>query len=207
MVTAFTLAHSITLSIAALGLVSLPARLVESVIAASVVMAALNNLYPLVTRRLWMVAFGFGLVHGFGFASVLAGLGLPQDALLLALLGFNLGVEAGQLAIALAIMPIAFWLRQSWLYERVALQLGSLVIGALASLWLSSAPSASRSWSPTPQNSAARSIIGWITSSGQRRRSVSAKRTWTRTRPGNSSCSAGHSGHQSGASRLSSAPK
>ena len=63
-------------------------------------------------------------------------LGLPQDALLLALLGFNLGVEVGQLAIVAAIMPVAFWLRQSWLYERVALQLGSLVIGALASLWL-----------------------------------------------------------------------
>jgi HupE / UreJ protein len=69
--------------------------------------------HPLITRRIWLVAFGFGLVDGFGFASVLAGLGLPQDALLLALFGFNLGIEAGQLAIVLAIMPIAFWLRQS----------------------------------------------------------------------------------------------
>jgi hypothetical protein len=135
-VTAFTLAHSITLSLATLGVIELPSRLVESAIAASVVFAALNNLYPIVTRRVWLVAFGFGLVHGFGFASVLADLGLPQHALLLALFGFNLGVEAGQLAIVLAVMPIAFWLRGSWLYERVALQAGSLVIGALASLWL-----------------------------------------------------------------------
>ena len=80
-VTAFTAAHSITLSLAALGLISLPSRLVESVIAASVVLAAANNLKPLVEHRRWMVAFGFGLIHGFGFASVLAELGLPQETL------------------------------------------------------------------------------------------------------------------------------
>ena len=98
-VTAFTLAHSITLTLAALGVIELPSRLVESVIAASIVVAALNNIRPRVFERLWMVAFGFGLVHGFGFASVLADLGLPRDALLLALVGFNVGVELGQLAI------------------------------------------------------------------------------------------------------------
>ena len=135
-VTAFTLAHSITLSLAALGVVSLPSRLIESVIAASVVVAALNNLYPVITRKVRLVAFGFGLVHGFGFASVLGDLGLPQDALLLALFGFNLGVELGQLAIVAAFMPLAFALRQSWLYRRVALQAGSLVIAAIAMLWL-----------------------------------------------------------------------
>jgi HupE / UreJ protein len=135
-VTAFTLAHSITLSLAALGVLSLPSRLIESVIAASVVVAALNNLYPVITRKVWLVAFGFGLVHGFGFASVLADLGLPQDALLLALFGFNLGVELGQLAIVAAFMPLAFALRQSWLYRRVALQAGSVVIAAIAMLWL-----------------------------------------------------------------------
>jgi hypothetical protein len=135
-VTAFTLAHSITLSLATFGVVALPSRLVESAIAASLVVAALNNLCPLVTRRTWLVAFGFGLVHGFGFASVLADLGLPPQALLRALFGFNLGVEAGQLALVLAIMPAAFWLRLSWLYERIALQAGSLAIGAIASLWL-----------------------------------------------------------------------
>jgi hypothetical protein len=92
--------------LATLGWWTLPSRLVEAAIAASVVLAALNNVWPLIFQgRRWMVAFGFGLVHGFGFASVLADLGLPQDALLLALLGFNLGVEAGQLAIVAAFLP------------------------------------------------------------------------------------------------------
>ena len=80
-VTAFTVAHSLTLSLAALGLVRLPSRFVESAIALSVVLAALNNLWPLVDGRRWVVAFGFGLLHGFGFASVLADLGLPPGAL------------------------------------------------------------------------------------------------------------------------------
>jgi HupE / UreJ protein len=134
-VTAFTVAHSITLSLAVLGLIDLPSRFVESVIAASVVVAALNNLRPLVTRRLWMVAFGFGLVHGFGFASVLADLGLPRGALALALVGFNVGVELGQLAIVLAILPLAFALRRTGFYRRWVMVGGSLAIAALAAVW------------------------------------------------------------------------
>src|SRR5260221_198986 len=94
-VTSFTVAHSITLSLAALGVISLPSRLVESAIATSVVLAALNNVFPLVHGRRWMVAFAFGLIHGFGFASVLRDLSLPHGALLIALVGFNLGVEVG----------------------------------------------------------------------------------------------------------------
>ncbi|HET6376754.1 MAG TPA: HupE/UreJ family protein, partial [Methylocella sp.] len=92
-VTAFTAAHSITLSLATLKIITLPARVSESAIALSVAVAALNNLHPLIRRRQWIVAFCFGLVHGFGFANVLADLGLPQGALALALVGFNLGVE------------------------------------------------------------------------------------------------------------------
>jgi hypothetical protein len=134
-VTAFTVAHSITLSLAALGLVSLPSRLVESSIAASVVLAALNNVWPLFHGRRWMVAFVFGLIHGFGFASVLADLGLPQGALALALLGFNLGVELGQLAIVAAFLPTAYVLRRSAFYRRVVLLGGSLAIAALAAVW------------------------------------------------------------------------
>jgi hypothetical protein len=134
-VTAFTLAHSITLSLATLGWVALPSRLVESTIAASVVLAALNNVWPLFQGRRWAVAFGFGLVHGFGFASVLADLGLPRDALALALVGFNLGVEAGQLAIVAAFLPLAFALRRSAFYRRVVLWGGSLAIAALAAVW------------------------------------------------------------------------
>jgi HupE / UreJ protein len=134
-VTAFTVAHSITLSLATLGLVSLPSRLVESAIAFSVVLAALNNVWPVFHGRRWTVAFVFGLVHGFGFASVLAELGLPQGALALALLGFNLGVEAGQLAIVVAFLVMAFPMRRSVFYRQVVLRGGSLLIAALAAAW------------------------------------------------------------------------
>ncbi len=135
-VTAFTVAHSITLSLAALGVIALPTRLTESAIALSVVLAALNNIFPLFQGRRWMVAFGFGLIHGFGFASVLADLGLPRDALLLALVGFNLGVEAGQLTIVAVFLPLAFVLRRSWFYQRVVLVGGSALICVLAGIWL-----------------------------------------------------------------------
>ena len=136
MVTAFTLAHSITLSLAALGVISLPSRLVESAIAASVVLAALNNVYPLVYQGRWIVAFCFGLIHGFGFASVLADLGLPQGSLLLALVAFNIGVELGQLAIVASFLPIAYGLRCTRLYRRVILVGGPLIVAAIAMFWL-----------------------------------------------------------------------
>lgn len=135
-VTAFTVAHSITLAAAALGVVSLPTRLVESAIAFSVVLAALNNLRPVVSRGRWIVAFGFGLVHGFGFASVLAELGLPREGLLLALVGFNLGVEAGQLAVVAAFLPLAYALRGTWVYRRLILIGGSALIAVIAALWM-----------------------------------------------------------------------
>ncbi len=135
-VTAFTLAHSITLSLATLGWVSLPSRVVESAIAASVVLAALNNVWPVFQGRRWLVAFCFGLIHGFGFASVLADLGLPQEALLLALVGFNLGVECGQLAIVGVFLPLAYSLRTHWVYQRLIFIGGSLAIATLAAVWL-----------------------------------------------------------------------
>jgi hypothetical protein len=135
-VTSFTIAHSITLSLAALSVISLPSRLVESTIALSVVLAALNNLWPLVAERRWAVAFAFGLIHGFGFASVLADLGLPQGTLLLALVGFNLGVEVGQLAIVTAFLPLAYALRGSWFYRRLVFTGGSAAIALVASVWL-----------------------------------------------------------------------
>ncbi len=135
-VTAFTIAHSITLSAAALSVVSLPSRWVETAIAFSVLAAALNNLWPLVQGRRWVVAFVFGLIHGFGFASVLSDLGLPQDALLLALVGFNLGVEAGQLLIVALFLPLAFGARRTLLYRRVVLGAGSAVIACVALAWM-----------------------------------------------------------------------
>ena len=135
-VTAFTLAHSITLSLASLHIISLPSRLVESLIAASVIFAALNNLRGTVEGRRWVMAFVFGLVHGFGFASVLADLGLPQGALVLALVGFNAGVEVGQLTIVAVFLPLAFWLRGTRFYRVGVLIGGSLLVALLASWWL-----------------------------------------------------------------------
>jgi hypothetical protein len=135
-VTAFTVAHSITLALAALSVVELPSRLVESVIAASVVLAALNNVWPVVRRGRWLIAFVFGLVHGFGFASVLADLGLPREHLLVALLGFNLGVEAGQLAIVSLFLPLAYAIRDTWAYRRAVVVGGSAAIALLAAVWM-----------------------------------------------------------------------
>jgi len=83
-----------------------------------------------------MMAFGFGLIHGFGFASVLAELGLPQDALVLSLVGFNLGVEAGQLAIVAAVLPLTFALRHTAFYRRGVLVGGSVLTMVLALVWL-----------------------------------------------------------------------
>jgi hypothetical protein len=135
-VTAFTVAHSLTLSLAALDVVRLPSRLVESTIAASVGLAGLGNLFPMVTRQRWIVAFGFGLIHGFGFAAVLTDLGLPEDSLLLSLISFNLGVELGQLAIVSAFLPLAYAIRRSWSYPRLVLTGGSLAVVAIALVWL-----------------------------------------------------------------------
>jgi hypothetical protein len=135
-VSAFTLAHSITLSLAALGVVRLPTRLTESVIAASIIVAALNNVFPRVTEGRWRIAFAFGLLHGFGFASVLADMGLPTGARLVSLVGFNLGVEVGQLAVVLAVMPMVYWSRQTLFYRRTVMPWGSTAIAALAAVWL-----------------------------------------------------------------------
>ncbi len=134
-VTAFTVAHSLTLSLAALDVVRLPSRLVESTIAASVVLAGLGNLYPMMTNRRWAIAFGFGLIHGFGFAAVLTDLGLPHDSLLLSLVSFNVGVEIGQLAIVAAFLPLAYLNRRSWTYPRLVLTGGSLAVIAIALVW------------------------------------------------------------------------
>jgi hypothetical protein len=134
-VTAFTVAHSITLSLAALDVLHLPSRLTESIIAASILVAALNNLVPKVTQHRWRIAFAFGLLHGFGFASVLTEMGLPPGARLLSLVAFNLGVEVGQLAVVLAVMPLAFSIRATRFYRHTVMRWGSTAIGALALVW------------------------------------------------------------------------
>jgi hypothetical protein len=135
-VTAFTVAHSITLTLAVLGWVSLPSRLVESAIALTVVLAAANNVWPIMKERRWVAAFGFGLIHGFGFASALKDLGLPPGALALSLFGFNLGVEIGQLAVVSVFFPMAYLMRATTFYRRWVVGLGSCGIVLLAGVWL-----------------------------------------------------------------------
>ena len=135
-VTAFTLAHSLTLSLAVLGLIHLPSRWVESAIAASVIMAALNNIYPVISKRLWLMAFCFGLIHGLGFANVLNDLGLPNQLLLPSLLAFNIGVEIGQLVVVSLFLPAAYRMRHSVFYRRLIFSMGSALIVFIAFIWL-----------------------------------------------------------------------
>jgi hypothetical protein len=134
-VTAFTVAHSITLSLAALQIVHLNSRLVETVIALSVAFAALNNIFALFPDSGWLIAFSFGFIHGFGFANVLSDLGLARGNLAAPLIGFNGGVELGQLAVVTLFLPFAFKLRTLPLYRVGVFKFGSLLITALAGVW------------------------------------------------------------------------
>ena len=134
-VTAFTLAHSLTLTLAGLSLVSLPPRLTESVIALSVLLAAALNLRSGDNVPRWTMAFAFGLIHGFGFASALGELDASGSTLALTLLGFNVGVEFGQLACVAVFIPLAFLLRQRSWYRSIAVRGGSVAIALLAGLW------------------------------------------------------------------------
>ncbi|MDB4996866.1 MAG: hypothetical protein JWM74_4298 [Myxococcaceae bacterium] len=135
-VTAFTVAHSITLSLAALDVVRLPSRLVESAIALSVVLAALNNVFTVLEGDRWVAAFVLGLLHGFGFSQVLVDLGLTGGELLRILFGFNVGVEIGQAAVVAVFLPLAFVARRSGAYRTIVLRAGSIAIAALALVWL-----------------------------------------------------------------------
>lgn len=135
-VTAFTVAHSITLGLTMYGVVALPSRIVEPLIALSIAYVAVENL---MTNELkpWRLAlvFSFGLLHGMGFAGVLADLGLPRGEFLTALLSFNLGVEAGQLTvIALAASCAAWYRHHSWYHRRVVMP-ASLAIAAVGVYW------------------------------------------------------------------------
>jgi HupE / UreJ protein len=135
-VSAFTIAHSITLSCAALGWIVLPGRWVESAIAASVVIAAVVNLLPRTagTSSAW-VAFCFGLLHGFGFANVLSEVDAEGTPLWRLLLGFNLGVELGQLAIVSVFLPIAYRIRETRFYRTGVLYGGSTAAALCATFW------------------------------------------------------------------------
>jgi HupE / UreJ protein len=136
-ITAFTVAHSVTLALAVLGVVTLPERLVEAAIALSIAYVAAENLFArqALSRR-WAVSLGFGLVHGFGFASVLRALGLPAEHLALSLGAFNLGVEAGQAAVALPLVWGLARLRGRPWEPRFATGVSTLVLAAGLALFV-----------------------------------------------------------------------
>jgi hypothetical protein len=137
-VTAFTLAHSTTLIAAALGWFDLPSRLVESVIAGSIVYVAIENLVRIDPPRRYLVAFGFGLIHGLGFAAMLSPL-LPPDRVILPLLAFNLGVELGQLALVALALPVLHALARALgpvRYRRRVIPIGAVLLGSFGAIWL-----------------------------------------------------------------------
>lgn len=135
LVTAFTVAHSITLALATHGLLAPPSHWVESLIAISVLVAALDNLWPFMPGPRWAMASAFGLVHGLGFAGPLQDLGLREGELMLPLLGFNLGVELGQLALVGLLLPLAISLRRTRWYRLGLVRGGSLGVAGLALVW------------------------------------------------------------------------
>jgi len=133
-VTMFTIAHSITLALGGLGIIELSPRLVESIIAISIAAAAIHNIRPIFVNKEWALAFGFGLFHGFGFAGLLADLGLDQSRRLISLLAFNIGVELGQAAIILMVFPLLFIMRRSRWYLPI-MNLGSVLLALVALAW------------------------------------------------------------------------
>ena len=134
-VTAFTIAHSITLSLCILGFISLPSWIVESFIALTVIVAAINNLSATIQNRLWMLVFLFGFIHGLGFASVLLELELSSSSKFIVLFGFNLGVELGQALIVSTLVPLLYLFRKQRFYIPLVLKFGSLLIILMGMIW------------------------------------------------------------------------
>ncbi|MFG6567343.1 HupE/UreJ family protein [Sulfitobacter sp. 1A13679] len=135
-VTAFTLAHTVTLALGALGWVNVPGAIVEPLIAASITYVAVENIFHSALNR-WrpLVIFGFGLLHGLGFASVLGDFGLPAGQFVPALIGFNIGVELGQLAvIAIAFVLVGWAMNRDWYRRAIAVPV-SCVIAAVGAYW------------------------------------------------------------------------
>ena len=133
-VTSFTVAHSITLILAALKIVTLPSRLIECGIALTIVYVAAENLWRKNITLRWLLTFFFGLIHGFGFANVLAGLGLPRAATIRCLLAFNVGVELGQLVIVTAALPLVLLLAR-WRHGPKAVVAVSIAVGVFGLGW------------------------------------------------------------------------
>ncbi|MEO1625725.1 MAG: HupE/UreJ family protein, partial [Bacteroidota bacterium] len=113
----------------------LSSRWVETIIAFSIALAALHNIVPIFKTREWLIAFGFGLFHGFGFASVLGEKGLSGDFMVLSLLGFNVGVELGQVLIICMIFPVLFLIRKTKLYPYI-ITYGSALLIFISLYWV-----------------------------------------------------------------------
>jgi hypothetical protein len=135
-VTVFTISHSVTLTLAAFGVVRIPVPLVEAIIAFSIIAVAVMNLFPRAHRNILWIVFIFGLFHGFGFANVLAPLALDPTRVVVGIAAFNIGVELGQLAIVAVAFPF-IWLLRTWrFYPAFAFRLGTAAIVFVASIWL-----------------------------------------------------------------------
>jgi hydrogenase/urease accessory protein HupE len=136
-ITSFTVAHSITLALATFNIVSLPSRIVEPMIAASIVYVGIENLWHRNLDKRWLLTFGFGLIHGLGFASVLRdlGIGAQGTSAIIPLLSFNLGVELGQISIAAIVLPIIWGLRQRPIFVARWVPACSVVVALLGSYW------------------------------------------------------------------------
>jgi len=134
-VTAFTIAHSITISLSVLGIVSLPSRIVESIIALSICYVAVENIFKDKVKNRWVITFLFGLIHGMGFASILKEMEIPKSNLAIALLNFNLGIEFIQLLILLLLIPILLKLQKLSTYRNYV-KYGSIAIFVLGLIWL-----------------------------------------------------------------------
>jgi hypothetical protein len=133
--TAFTLAHAAVLTAATLHTIDLTARLVEPAVAVTIMLAALDNVRPILPRLRWQIAFLFGLIHGLSFASAIGPMQLPPLALAIALGSFNLGVEGAQIALALLLVPIVFSLRYEAAYRRLISPAVSIGVLLLAGIW------------------------------------------------------------------------
>lgn len=134
-ITSFTIAHSITISLAVLGVITLPSRFVESVIAFSIVYVALENIFRKEIRNRWGLTFLFGLIHGLGFANILKEMNIPKSDLAVALVNFNIGIEVVQLALVLLVLPLLtymFKLKSS----KMIIRIGSIIVAALGAFWL-----------------------------------------------------------------------
>jgi hypothetical protein len=137
-ITCFTIAHSVTLALAALNVVNIPSRIVEPLIAATIVFVGVENLMRTgEPSGRWMLTFAFGLIHGFGFAGALKAVGLGRSgaSLLVPLFSFNLGVETGQITVAALVLPVLWKLREMPVFSRYGRQVVSAAVVVMGAYW------------------------------------------------------------------------